>query len=74
MKESQKKQAAERDSLRPGTGIINTDYRTESYDKKNKTRSKYWQGTTNRINERNCYRFVMDPNTIFRNEHTGNGN
>lgn len=53
MKESQKKQqAAKRDLLRPDIGTINTDYRTVSYDKRNKTRSEYWQGTTNRINKR----------------------
>lgn len=71
MKESQKnQQAARRDSLRPDIEIINTNSRTANYDKRNKTRSKYWQETTNRMNERNCDRFVMDPNTLFRNEHT----
>lgn len=60
----------QKDLLIADTGIINTGYRTVNYDKRNKTRSKYCQGTTKRMNEWKCNEFVMDPNTIFRNEHT----
>lgn len=41
----------QKDLLIADTGIINTGYRTVNYDKRNKTRSKYCQGTTKRMNE-----------------------